>query len=910
MAKSKNAKLNDTTVDLTDVDLGSATPNLDFLRANAEPKTQAPTPAAPKAATEASDLAKSLPVEDLGVAYEKTQTKELKKRPPRVTKERPIVNLNKKVIEGLPPSEVERLNEEPTNVPHTFSNGEYRNQLHGDYSHFAKATNLLSYLGEKVGAAQDALANHPEHRDALDKINQMLSIAHGHVTDATTAHREGESGMVRLHPVTGQASPIGKQFLPKFLKDGREDVAGAQAIEREMRVSDSSYINPVKEINTRFGEPQLRSEGLKTQDLNLSPNGAIPHFHRALEYATTASNLLQNTLAAASSDRELSTSIRPWNGKYDERPGNPDVVNHARELSDNYANSVAEAKPAPEMTEDQGPSAEERDLFDNKKKARESELNAKVHQAEIHVGLVMKAHRETFGADILARREEAARKTEELKAIPVITRAGSGPGLFSDLPVEEAIAKKQNISDTDYAKLVSKSYLERLPGKNGLDGLHQIAKDAHAAGKIDNATLQEINGHVEAFKTHHTNALAQAASEPTLPEEPASVYDKSKDPRFMLSNIEQERLSPAEKAQKRNEFLKNRGITLVQHQREVRAFEDKLPVIRATDADNRANYLKELNAATLGHHDEISRHAKAAIDSINRVHSILEGAGVIQSTEPGQVKPDYTGIPSPEQFFRASTPERMATREDAMAVLQRDTEAAQLEASKKAQEEAAKKAALSPTGERERSYTREAGELGFITADENLARGFIEAGEKNAVTPGMAEAKNPGVGGARRVEFLSALNARGAIDYSATPKPVTPGKALFIAPGMAEATPAPVSPTERKRRARAEARLTSRADASARRRLGQQVNTLGLNLEDVTVPEPRPSRAARVASETEAGKEFSAENAGVDPKLFDKLDENAFQIAKKNLEGIQEFNATNAAETVGTTIKPTRRTRK
>jgi hypothetical protein len=909
MAKSKNAKLNDATVDLSGVDLSSSspTPSLDFLRSKAEPKAEVSAPVAPT--TDAAKLAQSLPVEDLGVAYEKTQTKILKSRPPRVTEERPIVNLNKKVIEGLPPSEVERLNEEPTNVPHTFSNGEYRNQLHGDYSHFAKATNLLSYLGEKVGAVQDVLANHPVHRDALDKINQMLSIAHGHVTDATAAHRRGESGMVRLHPVTGLASPIGRQFIPKFLKDGREDVAGAQAIEREMRVSDSSFKNPVEEINTRFGEPQLKSEGLKTQDLNESPNGAIPHFHRALEYATTAANLLQNTLADASSDKELSTSVQPWNGKYDDRPGNPDLVNHARELSDNYANSVAEAKPAPEMKEEEMPSAEARDLFDRTKKAREAEMQAKVHQAEIHHGLIMNAHRELFGADIAARQEEAARKTAEAQDIPVIPKARSiNP--YEDKELGARLAAAANDTDEEYSVKRAKAQVTNVDflGSSGLvDSLHQIAKDAHAAGKIDSSSLEEINGHVETFNTQRSAANQLANSGLTF-EEPARVYDPAKDPRFILSKIDQDRLSPAEKAQKRDEFLKNRGITLVQHQKEVRAFEDKLPVIRAMDADNRAKFIAAKTKAIIFHHDTISGFAKDAVESYNKIHSILSGAGLVQGTAPGQVAPDYTGIPTPQQFFRASTPERPATREEAISALTRETE----EASRKAEEqEAARQADLAAREQRERSYTREAGQLGFYTADENLARGFIEAGEKNTVTEGMAAAGNPGVGGTRRVDFLTGLATKGAIDYSATPKTPRPGTAVFIAPGMAEATPAPVSPTERKRRARADARLTARAVNSTNRRLARQVNTLGVNLEDVTAPE-RPTRVRAGVSDAQLEVE---ENKAVVEGLKRSVSRpssvaDGIEAARTNLQNIQEFNATNAAESVGTTIKPTRRTRK
>lgn len=903
MAKSKNAKLNDATVDLSGVDLSSdsKTPNLDFLRANAEPKAEAPTPAAP--VTAASELAKSLPTEDLGVAYEKTQTKILKKRPPRITEERPITNLNKTVIEGLPPADIERLNEEPTNVPHTFSGGEFRNQLHGDYSHFAKATNLLSYLGEKVGSAQEALANHPEHRDALDKINQMLSLAHGHVTDATVAHRRGESGLVRIHPVTGQASPVGRQFYPKFLKNGREDVAGAQAIERGMRVDDNSFINPVESVNKAIGEPQLKSDGLKTQDLNESPNGAIPHFHRAIQYAVTASNLLQNTLASANSDRNLSASVEPWNGRYDDRPGNPDLVQHATELTDNYSNSVAEAKPAPEVKEEEIPSSEARDLFNNTKKAREAEMQAKVHQAEIHHGLIMNAHRELFGADIAGRREEAARKNAELEDIPVIPTAKL-VSPYKDMELGSKLAAYANATDEDSAKANSKAHLASLSTAD-TSQLHQIAKDAHAAGKIDDAALQEINGHVEDVKNSTSSANNLASGELTF-EEPERVYDPAKDPRFLLSKIDQERLSPTEKAQKRDEFLKNRGVTLVQHQREVRAFEDKLPVIRAMDADNRAKFIAAKTAAIIRHHSTISRFASDAIDSHNKIHSILLGAGVIRGTAQ-RVEPDYTGIPTPKQFFRASTPERPATREEAIAVLTRDTE----EASKKAEEESARQEAARKSESAEYNYKRQAGLLGFYTDNEDLARGFIEAGEKNTVTEGMAAAGNPGVGGTRRVGFLTGLATKGLIDYSATPKPVTPGRALFVAPGMAEATPAPVSPTERKRRARAEARLTAQAIDSTNKRLARQVNTLGVNLEDVTAPE-RPAQVRSGVSDAQLEVE---ENKAVIEGLKRSVSRpssvaDGIEAARTNLQNIQEFNATNAAESVGTTIKPTRRTRK
>ena len=922
MAKSKNVNLGASesqTIDLTDVDTNdlsgpSATPTLDRLREKAEPRPAATT-RKPKTTTDAAAVAQSLGTEELGAAYGKTNTRVIKSSRVRTPGMRPLVNpITGQNVEGMGAAERDRLDEEPTNVPRNFDkDGLYRNQIHGDYSHFAKVTNLIDYLGEKTGAAQDALRNHPEHAATLDKIHQILSVATGHLMDARNAHRNGETGLSRINPQTGLAKPIGRQFL----KDNKEDAYGARAVVRAIGS------DPIRDVNQAIGEPQLRSEGITTQALDEEPSGAVPHYRRAIQHIVTASNLLQGSLASLSSDRTIDAKVKPWNGKYDDRPGNPDSVGHAIKLGDDYANSVAsegsEIARQNEDMQDMAPT-EVSELFNRTKKAHEAELKAKIQQAEIHAGLLSRVYQKTFGADIAQRTAEAARKTEELKTAPVIpsptslTRGvfsrGTGRQATERTSLEDKIAKTQNASDEDLAKEAGKVSLENATKvvRNSLPTLQQAAKDAHAAGKIDTSVLEKINGMARDAIVHHKNAVDQAAQPIALPDAPTLTYDASRDPRFKPTNaLAYERMSPEEKAEERNKFLKNRGQTLAQWQKESAAFEEKIPVIQARDALAISEHKAATARITAEHHNKISGHANNAIDTVSEIHRTLLDAGVINAVEPTEVKPDLTGIPNIQQFGRASQPGRIATREDAISVMQRETEAAQAEASRKAEEEANRKAALDArrAQEGDRGSARDqARALGFYAGDEATARGFLEAGEGVRGTAAV---------GTKRAEFLSGLAAKGAVEYTATPKPAAPGRAVFIAPGVVQATPASVNPKKAARAQRAAARVEGQAAESARRRLGQQVGTLGLNLEDVTRPEPRPSRRTRGAAEetTADTSGFTAGSLGEDPNLFEKMDESAFQQAKTNLGNIQEFNANvDPVNSVGTTTKVTRRTRK
>jgi hypothetical protein len=914
MAKSKNVKLNvepeGQEVDLSNVDLtptgGSA---LDKLRANAEPKTAAPRTRS-RRTTDAAAVAKSLDTPDLGEAYEKTSAMVARtEKPSRVGPERPLVNLNKKPIEGVESKLVERLDEEPTNVPRNFDkDGAFRNQIHGDYSHFAKVTNLIGFLGEKAGAAQEALGvDHPD-TPKFDEIHKILSIAQGHLMDAQRAHQRGETGLVRVNPETGLAKPIGRQFL----KDGREDPYGGQATERAI-----GY-NPIAKINQAIGEPQLRSEGMTTQSLDSAPFGAVPHYHRAIQHIVTAANLLQGSLADVSSSQKLGSfdgAVKSWDGRYDERPGDPDTVTHAESLSDDYANSVAKSgseivKSNDDMTETGTSSVLE--LFNNTKKSYESEFNAKVQQAEIHAGLVAKNYREIFGGDIAARRAEAARKTEELKTLPVVPGpSASKDGMWGgrDTPLETRIAKEQNATDQEYAAERARVSLNTSSGAiAGLDNYLKIAKDAVAAGKLDASKLDELNGHAEEARGHHESALAKASSEIELPAEPTLTYDPAKDPRFRPDPIKYERMSVAEKAAERNKFLASRGQTLTAWQKESKAFEDKLPVIQARDASALADYKRDTAAAILGHHTAVAESAGKAIDSVSKMHGILMSAGVITPSEPAPVPTDITGIPTPEQYAKVSRPGRLATRAEALEFMKSENAKAAAESEAKAKAEAERKAALEASRPERGSAIEQAKELGFLTLDEETAQSFLDAG-KGTVTPGMAAAGNPGAAGKRRADFLSGLAVQGSVEFSATPKPVAPGKAVFISPDTGiPATPASVNPKKTRRREAAVTRLNAAAAESGRRRLAGQVNTLGLNLEDVTVPEPKPERVRRTAAPVSQEEEDT--KAILEGLQRSEATASGLAAARNSLQNIQEFNSENAATTVGTTIKPTRRTRK
>lgn len=921
MAKSKNVKLGvepeGQIIDLSDVDTSpSAGTAMSALRAQAEPRTPATrTPA--RRTTDATAVAQSLDTPALGDAYEKTTARLARSsNAARVGSERPLTNaITGQVVEGMAPALVERVDEEPTNVPRNRDkDGLFRNQIHGDYSHFAKVTNLLGFLGDKAGAAQDALgADHPAAAQ-FDEIHKILSVAHGHLMDARNAHTRGETGLVRRNPQTGLASPIGRQFT----KEGREDPFGGQAMERAVGG------NPIAKINQAIGEPQLRSEGVTTQALDSTPYGAVPHFHRAIQHIVTAANLLQGSLADVSSDQRLGSSVKAWDGKYDERPGDPDTVNHALKINDEYANSVAKGgseivKENDDMAE-MAPTAVS-EMFDRTKKAHQAELQAKVQQAEIHAGLVAKNYRELFGSDVAARREEAARQTAERQTLPVIPAPASlGRGVFSGsrksgkAPLESIIEKTQNANDQDYAKEVANVSLEnsKVAIRNSLPALQKAASDAVASGKIDSATLDTINGIGKEAWEHHTAAITKSSQPIETPEAPTLTYDASRDPRFIPENpIAYERMSPSEKVAERNKFLASRGQSLTAWQKESKAFEEKLPVIRAQDANALAEHKAATARAIVDHHSTVAGHAKNSIDAVSRIHKILTAAGVVTSTaEP--VSPDMTGIPTPEQYSRVSR-QRPATRAEALDFMASENAKAAAESEAKAKAEAERKAALEASRPDRNSAVERAKEFGFLTLDEDAAQAFLDAGK--------GAKRGSGAVGKRRAAFLGDLAVKGAVDFSATPKKLEPGKALFIAPdaGIPETPANPINPRTARRRQAAAARLNTAAAESGRRRLAGQVGSLGLNLEDVTAPEPKTTRATRgVSASQQEAEENKAIVEGL--KRNDAAADSKTAAARTSLQNIQEMNSTsvqnirqnlaaNAATTVGTTIKPTRRTR-
>jgi hypothetical protein len=908
MAKSKNVKLGAVepeAIDLSNVDVTPTGSALDRLRAEAEPKPAAPRTNS-RVKTDATAVAQSLDTPALGDAYEKTTARLARaNRPPRVGPERPVTNLNNVNVEGMAPEMRERLDEEPTNVPRNFDkDGAYRNQIHGDYSHFAKVTNLIGFLSDKANNAQTALGiNHPA-AGQFDEIHKILSVAHGHLIDAQNAHQRGETGLSRVNPETGLAKPIGRQFL----NTGREDSYGAQATIRSIGGGD-----PIRRVNEAIGEPQLRSEGISTQALDSTPYGAVPHFNRAIQHIVTAANLLQGSLADVSSSEKLGSfdgSVKAWDGRYDERPGDPDTVTHAMTLRDEYADSAAKGgaeivKANDDMAETGTSSVKE--MFDNTKKAYESEFKAKVQQAELHAGLVSKGYRELFGSDLAARREEAARKTEELKTLPVVPapRAASTAGMWggADAPLEARIAKEQSATDQEYAAESAKVSLKTADTAVGmLDTLKQHAKDAAASGKIDSATLDEINRHAEEAVGHHQDATTRAMTPIQLPAEPTMTYDASRDPRFKPENaIAYERMSATEKVAERNKFLASRGQSLTAWQKESKAFEDKLPVIRARDASALADHKAAVADTILGHHEAVKTSAKKAIDSVSRIHSLLQDANVITPTAPAPVAADITGIPTPETYARASAGRgRPATRSEAMDLMQSENAKAQAEATAKAQAEAEKKASLEASRP-ERPAIEQAKDLGFLTLDEETAKSFLEAGRGAKAGSGAV--------GKRRAAFLEDLAVRNAVDFSAKPKPLAPGKAIFIAPdtGIPE-TPVSVNPKKARRQEAAATRLNAKAGDSARRRLAGQVSTLGLNLEDVAKPE-RPARVR--AGVSDAQQEAEENKAIVEGLKRTDASADAMTAARTSLQNLTEFNANaDPVNTVSTTTKVTRRTRK
>lgn len=934
MAKTRNVDLTGVLgtsegpeIDLTDVDTNKplTTTALDALREKAEPKTtRAPRkPRAPK--TDATAVAQSLDTEALGTAYEETSARLARKSRPISTAERPLLNLRGEVVEGLSPEEREEKDETPTNVPRTFGReGFYRNQIHGDYSHFAKLTNLADFLSRKTEEAQDALNGHPAAAK-FDDIHRMLSVAFGHITDAQNAHLKGETGLTRRNPETGRAEVIGKQFLRSGVEDpfgrkgrvrGSEDPYGSQAITRGIG------FNPVSKINAEIGEPQLKSEGISTNVAEDVPFGAVPHFHRAAQLIATASNLLQGSIADVSSDRTIGANVKPWNGRYDWRAGDPDVVNHADKLSSDYAESVARGatdtlEEHDDMTE-KSP-AQVQELFDRTKRAMESEIKAKEQQANIHAGLVKGAYLRFFGKVLAARTAAAAEKTAKIRTLPVVPApryvppfdASRAPG--NKNPLEWSVEKKATASNVDLAKETSKTSLDSARGAVALlPTLLGHAKDALSSKKISQKEYEQLYSTAQQAVGHHNDAVDVSSTTAEKEKnnfgivEPKYTYDPAKDPRIKRTTSQQiaySKMTEEQRIEERNAFLETRGQSLADWQKEVKRFEEKQPVISATDASLKADYIAQSVGAEIAHHKTIADHAMKAYNAVDEIHKKLQSVGAITSEQVPEVKPDLTGIPSLDTFARASRPGRIATRREALDLMKQENEKAQAEAARKAQEEADKAARLSAERE-ERSRkpaTQEAREFGFYTEDEETAKAFLDS---------SADVRGDKAQGDRRVEFLQGLAAKGAVEFTATPREQTPGKALFIAPGqpsLEEVRTSSMSPKRAKRAARAASRVAGQAREFGRRKLAEQVSKLGvggLDLEEaLRVDVPETPRNVETPADTER-KENEAIIEGL--KRSEASPAN-IDLARKNLAAINEFNA---ASEVGTTIKPTRRTRK
>ena len=932
MAKSKNVDLTGVLgqsegpeVDLTDVDLSKPAPAgaLEALKAKAAPKAT-PTRTPRSRTNRAAQVARSLDTEKLGEAYGETSTTLARQSSSKPDPEmRPLTNLRGEVVEGLSPEEREQKDENPTNVSRNHGGeGFYRNQIHGDYSHFAKLTNLADFLSRKTEEAQDALGNHPAAA-SFDDIHRMLSVAFGHITDAQNAHLKGETGLSRVNPQTGRAELIGRQFVRsgtedpfgrKFKNRGSEDPYGSQAITRGIG------FNPVSKVNAEIGEPQLRSEGISTNIAEDTPFGAVPHFHRAAQLLATASNLLQGSIADVSSDQTIGAKVKPWNGRYDWRAGDPDVVTHAEKLSNDYASSIV--KDGAKLTEEHDDAAEVspaqvQEMFDRTKKAREAEMKAKEQQANIHAGLVKSAYEQHFGKVIAARQAAAVQKTAELRTLPVV-EAPSKASIFSPEdapanknPLEWSVEKRQTATDLDYARETSKKAV--VSAESAISSIPTLlghATNAFKSGKLTSQELESINGLANEANGHIANARkASEAEEPKVPE-PEYAYKKEEDPRYpgdiqstVANNPRYSKMTAAEREKERRAFAASQGLSYPAWQKKVKEYNENLDVLVAQDAATKAANIVSQNNAIKEHHFGITTHADNAFNAVTEIHKKLRNAGVIAPVQSPAVEPDLTGIPSLQTFARASRPGRVATRREALDLMKQENDKAQAEAAKTAQEEADKQARINADREARRNSARaKAEEFGFLTEDEEAAKAFLAAGENLP----------PNEAGRRRGEFLSALAAKGAVDYTVTPKAPRPGKSLFITPPQLPLTEVreSASPKRAKRMARAAQRQENKAAEAGRRKLAGNVAGLGLglNLEEalrVDVPE----KVVKGKSQADIERE---ENAAIIEGLK-RAESSASNIdlARQNLAGITAANeAFDAATQVGTTIKPTRRTRK
>ena len=932
MAKSKNVDLTGVLgqsegpeVDLTDVDLSKPAPAgaLDALKAKAAPKptrTRTPRSRTSRAAT----IAQSLDTEKLGEAYEDTSARLARQGSSQPAPDmRPMTNLRGEVVEGLSPEEREQKDENPTNVPRNHGGqGFYRNQIHGDYSHFAKLTNLADFLSRKTEETQDALGNHPAAAQ-FDDIHRMLSVAFGHIVDAQNAHLKGETGLSRVNPQTGRAELIGRQFVRsgtedpfgrKFKNRGSEDPYSSQAVTRGIG------FNPVSKVNAEIGEPQLRSEGISTNLAEDTPFGAVPHFHRAAQLIATASNLLQGSIASVSSDQTIGAKVKTWNGRYDWRAGDPDVITHAEKLSNDYANSVV--KDGSKIVEEHDDAAEispsqVQELFDRTKKAREAEMQAKEQQANIHAGLVKTAYEKHFGKIIAARQSAAERKTAELRTLPVVA-APARQSIFPESdappnknPLEWAVEKRETATDIDYARETSKKAVQSAKSAvSSVPTLLGHATNAFKAGKLTESELSSINDLANEAQGHLDNALATSSAEEPKIAEPEYAYNKEEDPRYpgdiqstVAGSPRYSRMTPQEREKERREFAASKGLSYPAWQKKVKEYNENLDVMVAQDAATKASHIVSQNNAIKEHHSTITTHADNAFNAVSEIHKKLRDAGVITSIQAPAVEADLTGIPSFGTFARASRPGRVATRSEALSLMKQENEKAQAEAARKAQEEAEKQAQINADRESRRNSARaKAEEFGFLTEDEETARQFLAAGE------GLPQNE----AGRRRGEFLSALAAKGAVEYTAAPTTPRPGKALFIAPSQPPLTEVreSVSPKRAKRMARAAQRQVDKAAASGRRKLAGNVEGLGLglNLEDaLRVDIPKKV----VKGKSEADIEREENEAIIEGLKRAESSPSNIDLARQNLAGITAANAEfDAAQQVGTTIKPTRRTRK
>jgi hypothetical protein len=199
-------------------------------------------------------------------------------------------------------------------------------------------------------------------------------------------------------------------------------------------------------------------------------------------------------------------------------------------------------------------------------------------------------------------------------------------------------------------------------------------------------------------------------------------------------------------------------------------------------------------------------------------------------------------------------------------------------------------------------------ELGFFAGDDETAQKFLDLGRR----------------GTRRSEFLGQLYAQGAVNFTPKARDLAPGQPAFIAPEAERPKPS-VSPKQAKR----QERLAASRLAKSAAKIGNNLARLGVNLDKVTEPAKGPKVANPDATTQEdvdikSGESVTPENSGGSTKVMDAFDKNAedkatkkfteegaIKLAKDNLAGIQAANSEfDAANTVGTNIKVTKRTRK